>query len=139
MTDPISDMLTRIRNAIMVKKKKVNIPFSKFKFSIAKFLEKKGLIEKAEISFSSSSHKRKKKSSFKEIKILLKYNNNLSVIHDLKRISKPGRRLYIKYKDIPFLHKNRKGLIVLSTSQGIMSTFEAKRKKIGGEILFEIW
>ena len=102
MTDPISDMLTRIRNAIMVKKKKVNIPFSKFKFSIAKFLEKKGLIEKAEISFSSS-HKRKKKGSFKEIKILLKYNNNLSVIHDLKRISKPGRRLYIKYKDIKFI------------------------------------
>ncbi|MCD6471397.1 30S ribosomal protein S8 [bacterium] len=143
MTDPISDMLTRIRNVILIKRKKVNIPFSKFKFSIAKFLEREGLIEKAEV-FSSLGFllkKRKKKGldKFKEIRILLKYRNGRSVISNLKRISKPGRRLYVKWKDIPQLNRNRKGIIVLSTSKGIMSTNEAWKKKTGGEILFEVW
>ncbi len=130
MTDPIADMLTRIRNAKAVKKETVSVPYSKIKMAIANTLKKEGFIEDCE---------KKGKKVRKVIEIKLKYKQNGdSFIMDLKRISKPGQRIYKGYKDM-FAVKQGLGIAVVSTPQGIMSNKEAKRKKVGGEVLCEVW
>ncbi len=133
MTDPIADMLTRIRNALAVKKPEVLIPFSKIKYALAKVLEKENLVEKVEKVFTKI---RKKKKKFEEIKIILKYQNNEPVIRELKRISKPGCRIYAQAKE---LRPQKYKISILSTSRGIMTDREAKKRKLGGEVLAEIW
>ncbi|MFN3301537.1 MAG: 30S ribosomal protein S8 [Patescibacteria group bacterium] len=130
--DPISDMLTRIRNALAVKKPEVIIPFSKIKFAIAKILEKEKFIEKVE------KIPPKKKKSFYEIKITLKYKNGEPAIRELKRISKPGCRVYLKANKIKPV-KGGLGILIISTSRGIMTGQEARKRKLGGEVLAEIW
>lgn len=130
MTDPIADMLTRIRNAQAVKKQEVIFPFSKIKYEIAKLLVRENFIESAE---------KISENQFDQIKIVLKYKENgKSAIEHIKRISKPGQRVYINNGEIPNV-LNDLGLAILSTSQGIMTNKKARRMQIGGELLFEIW
>lgn len=130
MTDPVADMLTRIKNAQIVRKSFVIAPYSKLKWSIADILLKKGFI---------TSLDRVGRQEKKIIKIGIKYNEDKSpYISHLKRISKPSNRQYIKYGEIYYPH-GKDSLIIVSTSQGIMSGYEAKKKKMGGEVLLEIW
>lgn len=126
MTDPITDMLNRIRNAQAVSKETVSIPFSKLKYGVATILEKEGLIEKAE---------RKGRGLKKSIEITLKYP---PVISGLKRISKPGQRIYTSAKDIKRV-RGGYGIAIISTPKGLMTNKETRKQKLGGEILCEIW
>lgn len=133
MTDPIADMLTRIRNALAVKKSEVFIPFSKIKLALAKTLEKENFVEKTEKEIFS-----KKKKNFGTIKIVLKYQNNQPVIQELKRVSKPGCRTYVKSKEIKKI-KGGLGIYIISTSRGIMTSKEARKRKLGGEVICEVF
>jgi len=137
MVDPISDMLTRIRNASIVKKNEVLIPFSKIKFALAKILEREKFIEKVEKVVSPSKFKKRKRKP-EMIKIFLKYKDNEPVIRELKRISKPGCRIYLKSKEIKKVAGGL-GISIISTCRGIMTGQEAKKRKLGGEVLCEIW
>ena len=129
MTDPIADMLTRIRNAQAVSHQTVNIPFSKFKLSLANVLEKEGLVD------SITSYGRKTK---KIIEIKLKYEKGQPAIKGLKRISKPGQRIYFKKSQTKPV-KQGYGLAIISTSQGLMTDKQARKKGLGGEVLCQIW
>ena len=127
--DQITDMLNRIRNAQAVLHPKIEIPFSNLKYEIAKILEKNGLIEKA-----VKNGKKEKRT----IEITLKYENKEGVIAGLKRVSKPGQRIYLPSSSIRKV-KGGYGLSIISTSKGLMTGQEAKKQKLGGEILCEIW
>jgi len=129
MTDPIADMLTRIRNAVAVKKPEVVLPYSKLKFNVANILEAEKYVGKVE---------KIKNGKFDELKIELKYNENGPVIRHIKRISTPGQRIYSAGKELPHV-LNGYGLAIISTSKGIMTNKEAKRQNIGGELMCEIW
>jgi small subunit ribosomal protein S8 len=130
ITDPIADMLTRIRNAQLVKKSEVLMPFSKLKFEIAKILKHEDYIENFE---------KVEEGKFPQIKITLKYDSaNQSMIRSIKRISKPGQRIYVSKNKIPRVLNNL-GLVIISTPQGLMSGKEAKRKGLGGEVICEVW
>ncbi len=132
MVDPISDILTCIRNALAVGHPTVDIPFSKIKFSLAEILAKQGFIKN--VTKKGRGIKRK-------IEIELKYKgekNTVPQISQLKRISKPGKREYARAKDIrPVL--GGRGASIVSTSQGLMTGKEAKKKGLGGEVLCEVW
>ena len=127
--DQIADMLTTIKNALLVKKEEVSVSFSNLKFEIAKILEKSGFVEKAE----KKGVKKKK-----VIEIKLKYENGVPAISGLKRISKPGQRIYLPVKKIK-RSKRGYGIFIVSTPKGLMSDREARKIKVGGEILCEIW
>lgn len=132
MTDPISDMLNRIRNAQAVGHPIISVPFSKMKLSLAEILAKEGFIKDAS---------KKGRGIPKNIEIELIYKDNKSTvpkINQLKRISKPGKREYISAKNIRFVLGGR-GINIISTSQGLMTGSEAKKKKLGGEMICEIW
>lgn len=131
MTDPIADMLTRIRNANMVRIKKVDVLLSKVNLGIAKVLSESGYI---------SGYDVKKDSEGKEVlRIYLKYSDsNERVITEIKRVSKPGRRVYKKSKKIPKV-LNGYGIAILSTSKGIMSDKKARELNVGGEIFCSVW
>ena len=130
MVDPIADMLNRIRNAQAVNKETVVIPFSKIKYEIAKILKKNGLVGEIE---------KKGVKSGKIIRIVLKYSENKEpLISGLKRISKPGQRIYSALKDIKPARAGY-GLVIISTSKGAMTGKEARKKKLGGEIICEVW
>ena len=155
-TDPIADMLTRIRNAQMVKKTEVVLPYSKLKFNIAKILEKENWIAKAEeiepLALKKNSSKgvtqsnkkgtslvkKNKNAKFKQIKIILLYKNNKSKINSIKKISTPGRRVYVKKDDLPIVSNNL-GIAIISTSKGLLTNKEAKKEHLGGEIICEIY
>ncbi len=128
-TDPIADMLTRIRNAIMVEKKDVTIPLSKIKLEISKIFKREGYISdfKVEKEFPGN------------ISINLKYESkNKNVIEGLKKISKPGLRVHADVDHIPEVLGGL-GLAILSTSKGLMTGKECKKNRIGGEVLVYIW
>ena len=137
MTDPIADMLTRIRNASILGKPEVVIPMSKLKFNIAKLLEQNhwvGKVEKIQRAGDKNST-----FMFDEIKIGLKYKEDgKSYIGSLKRISKPSRRVYASKDELPKVLNNY-GIAIISTSQGLMTNKEAGQKKMGGEIICEIY
>ena len=134
MTDPIADMLTRIRNALAIKKPEIVLPYSKVKFNIANVLEKEKLIEKVETIDATKS-----KTGFKQLKFKLMYDkDNQSVISTLKRISKPGQRIYVKKDKIPKV-LNGLGMNILSTSKGLMTGQDAREKNLGGELICEIY
>ncbi|MDA3839827.1 MAG: 30S ribosomal protein S8 [Patescibacteria group bacterium] len=136
MTDPIGDMLTRIRNASAVNKSDVTMPMSKLKFRVAETLEKEGWIQKAEVVKAS---KDESKSSFDELKLVLKYKKSgKSTINAIKRISKPGLRVYVGKSELPKVLNNH-GIAVISTSQGVMTNKEARKKQLGGEVLCEVY
>ncbi len=129
MSDPIADMLTKIRNAQAVKKPEVILSFSKIKFNIAKILEREGWIGKAE----------KRKGIYDQIRIVLKYDEEKNpVIKRLKRISKPSRRIYVNKEKLPRVLSNF-GIAIISTSQGLMTNKEARRRKLGGEVICEVY
>jgi len=134
MTDPIADMLTRIRNALAVRKPEVVLPFSKMKLGIAEILHKEGLIKKFEIIDKATSGE-----SFDQIKLVLKYlGPKEPAITSLKKISKPGRRVYITKDNIPNVLNNL-GIAIISTSQGLMTNKQARKKGLGGELVCEIY
>lgn len=134
MTDPIADMLTRIRNALAVRKPEVVLPYSKIKIAIAEILYQYNYIKKAEkIAAGVAGNK------FDEIKISLKYlGGKEPAIRNLKRISKPGRRIYATKDELPVVLNNL-GIAIISTSQGLMTNKEAKKKSLGGEVVCEIY
>ena len=128
MSDPIADLLTRIRNANMRKKDSLGLLSSKMKLDIVKVLKEEGFIENWELD---------EKSRFPELRIWLKYVDKLPVIRKISRISKPGLRLYSKGKDCkPIL--NGQGISILSTSRGIMSDRQCRAENIGGEVLCSV-
>ena len=127
-TDPIADMLTRIRNANAQKHATVDVPYSKEKEAIANILLAEGFVEAIDII----------EDSYKTIRITLKYVNNTKVIQGLKRISKPGLRIYAKSEELPRV-LNGLGIAIISTSKGIMTDKEARKENIGGEVIAYIW
>ena len=137
MTDPIADMLTRIRNAAAVNKADVLMPASKIKLEIAKILKAEGLILDMETIKTMSA--KNKNFSFDELKLVLKYKKSgASVISSVKRISKPGLRVYAKKDELPKVLNNF-GIAILSTPLGLMTNKEARKKGLGGEVLCEIY
>lgn len=137
MTDPIADMLTRIRNASAVKKHEVVVPMSKIKFEIAKILKKEGWVNEAEII--KAPVQKNKHSAFDEIRLVLKYKKSgRPVIASIKRISKPGLRIYAGKDKLPVV-LNHLGIAIISTPEGLMTNKEARRKRLGGEIICEIY
>lgn len=130
MTDPIADMLTRIRNANAVRHESVEVPASKIKRQIAEILKREGFIRDAEYIDDGKQG---------IIRIFLKYGpNNERVITGLKRISKPGLRVYAKSTEIPRVLRGL-GIAILSTSKGVMTDKEARQARVGGEVLAYIW
>jgi small subunit ribosomal protein S8 len=129
MTDPISDMLTRIRNAALIKSEKVDVPASRIKLEIAKILKEEGFIRAYKIL-------KDKKQGI--LRLTLKYIENENVISGLKRISKPGRRVYVGSKEIPRV-MGGVGIAVLTTSRGILSDKACRRESLGGEVICYIW
>jgi small subunit ribosomal protein S8 len=129
MTDPITDMLNRIRNAQAVSQEIVEMPFSRIKGEIAKILEEAGYLKKIDL-------KRQKKK--KTLRLFLKYQKGQGAIAGLRKISKPGQRIYAGVKDLN-KYKKKSGLLIISSSQGIVDDKKAKKQKLGGEIICEIW
>ena len=130
MTDPIADMLTRIRNANMVRHEKLELPASKIKKEIAEILKREGFVRDVEYIEDDKQG---------IIRIFLKYGqNNERVITGLKRISKPGLRVYAKTEEVPKV-LNGLGIALVSTSQGLVTDKEARAKKVGGEVLAYVW
>ena len=138
MTDPIADMLTRIRNAAAAGKSDIVLPMSKIKMSIGKILEREGWVQKCE-EIMADAKADSKKTIFKELRIVLKYKKTgRSAITALKRASKPSLRVYAGKDNLPKV-LNGFGMAIISTSQGLMTGKEARSKKIGGEVVCEIY
>lgn len=130
MTDPIADMLTRIRNAGLAKHPKLDVPSSKIKESLASVLKDLGYIK----NFKSISDDKQG-----VLRVYLKFDNdNQHVIHEIKRVSTPGRRVYVGKDEIPMI-KNGLGCAILSTSQGLMDDAAARKAQVGGELLCTVW
>ncbi len=130
VTDPIADMLTRVRNALTIRRQEVMVPASKTKQAIAEILFNEGYIESYELVSDGN---------YKSIKLTLKYGpNGEKVIQGLKRISKPGLRVYAESRDIPMV-LNGLGIAIVSTNKGIMTDKEARRQNVGGEVLAFVW
>ncbi|MFP4286530.1 MAG: 30S ribosomal protein S8 [Candidatus Izemoplasmataceae bacterium] len=129
MTDPIADMLTRIRNANQMKKDTVDIPASKLKLQILELLREEGYIQSILVINGKPSN---------TLRVTLKYMQNERVVKGLKRISKPGLRVYAKQGEIPKV-LNGLGIAIISTSNGIMTDREARKQNVGGEVLAYVW
>ena len=129
MIDPITDMLNRIRNAQAVLKTTVDIPFSNLKYNLAKILEREDFVEKTE---------KKGKKTKRIIEITLKYDSGAPAIFGLKRVSRSGQRIYSKSKELKPV-KRGYGLSIISTAGGLMTNREARKKKLGGEVICEVW
>ena len=129
MNDPISDMLTRLRNATAAGQSSLTLPYSKLKSDIAQILKKEGYIKDSEL-VSEEGHQ--------AIKIQTKFVNKTSAISGLKRVSRPGLRRYVGAGEIPRVLGGM-GIAVLSTSRGILTGHEARKQKVGGELLAYIW
>lgn len=131
MTDPLADMLTRIRNAGMVKFESVEMPLSKMKAGVAEILKSEGYISDFQVKEGETPQG--------VLHIDLKYDqDNQRVITGLKRISKPGCRIYVKHDNIPKVMSGL-GIAIISTSKGIVSDKQARDQKVGGELLCEVW
>jgi small subunit ribosomal protein S8 len=138
MTDPIADMLTRIRNAAASGKSELILPASKIKIEIAKILEKENWIQKFEI-IGVNTEKGKDNKAYQELKIVLKYKKSgRPAITSIKRISKSGLRVYVGKDKMPSVLDGF-GTAIVSTSRGLMTATEAKKAKIGGEVVCEIY
>ena len=130
VSDPISDLLTRIRNAVMVSKSNIEIPHSKFKFQLTSLFKDEGYVSDVKITGEGTK---------KIINIELKYSEDgASVISGMNRLSKPGNRVYSSFDKLP---RNNGGLVtvVVSTSRGLLSDSEARKRKLGGELICEVW
>ncbi len=130
MTDPIADFLTRIRNACMAHYERVDVPSSKMKLSIAKLLKEEGYIK---------NYKLVKDKRQGTLRVYLRYDDkNVPIIGGLERISKPSCRIYVRHDKIPYV-LNGYGTAILSTSKGLLTDREARKQKIGGELLCKVW
>ena len=129
VTDPISDYLTRIRNASKAKKERVDIPASKMKIGLTEILKKSGYIYDFKVEEDSKQN---------TITVLLKYNNGVPAISGLKKISRPGLRTYRKSTEIPRV-LNGLGTAVISTSKGLLTDKEARQQSAGGEVICYVW
>lgn len=129
MTDPIADMLTRIRNAQAVRKPIVVLPFSKMKYNLALILQKENYLAAVE---------KVEQAGRPMVKLTLRYApGSQSAVHSLRRISKPGRRIYATTRELPYVQNNF-GIAIISTSQGLMTNKAARQKRLGGEVICEI-
>ena len=133
--DTVANMLTIIRNAQAVAKPSVTVPYSRLKYDIARILERKGFVVDVE---KKSKKNPKSSKSYPCLEIGLKYNDKVPAVGGFKKISKPGQRIYLASSDIRKV-KQGHGIGVISTSKGVMTEGEARRQKIGGEMMFEIW
>ena len=129
LSDPIGDMIARIKNAQMRSQKKVELPSSNFKVKIADVLKNEGYI----IDYKTFSELNKSK-----LEILLKYNSGNPVISSIQRVSKPGRRIFSSAESLPKIN-NGLGIAIVSTPKGIMTDIDARKKKIGGEIICKVY
>ncbi|MEK6652633.1 MAG: 30S ribosomal protein S8 [Nitrospirota bacterium] len=129
VSDPIADMLTRIRNAITIRAEKVDIPASRMKLEVVKILKEEGFIR---------AYKILKDEKQGILRVALKYIDGSSVVSGLKRISKPGRRVYVGGKEIPRV-MGGVGIAILTTSKGVASDNTCRRESIGGEVLCHVW
>jgi small subunit ribosomal protein S8 len=130
MTDPIADMLTRIRNAINRRHTTVDIPYSKMKESIARILQDEGFIQRTEVVANGS---------FRNLRVYLKYTDEKRpVMTHLKRLSSPGRRLYAGTKQMPRVLGGM-GIVIVSTPRGLLTGTRARRENVGGELICEVW
>ena len=129
MTDPITDMLNQIRNAEAVQKPEVLITFSNFKNEIASILSKEDFVGEV---------KKQSKGKVKMLKIGLKYEGGIPAMEGAKRISKPGQRIYVKSNEIKSV-RGGFGISIMSTPKGLMTNKDAKKSKLGGEVLLEVW
>lgn len=129
MTDPIADMLTRIRNSLLIHESVVRIPFSNMKYTIAKILKNEGFIGSVERLDRDP----------RSFVVRIEYGKDSeAALRDLRRVSKPGRRVYASKESVPHV-LNGQGIAIISTSSGIMTDKEARRRKVGGEVLCEVW
>lgn len=129
VTDPIADFITQLKNAGAVGKREVSLPFSQFKMAVAEKLKQSGYV---------TSVDKKGKKVKKTLEVALKYVDGKHAIADVKRISKPGRRMYRSVSEIHPVRYGR-GILILSTPNGVKTDAEARKEKVGGEALFEIW
>ena len=129
VTDPIADMLTRIRNSALIRAEKVDVPASRIKLEIAKILKEEGFIRAYKIL-------KDKKQGI--LRLTLKYADNDNVISGLKRVSKPGRRVYVGSKEIPRV-VGGVGIAILTTPQRILSDKSCRRESVGGEVICYVW
>ena len=130
LTDPVADMLTRVRNALQARHQKVDIPASRLKLEIARILKEEGYI---------SNFKPTEEEGHKVIRIYLKYGaNNEAAIRDLSRISRPGCRVYVGHDEIKRVQSGL-GISIMTTPRGVMTGRQARREGVGGEILCEVW
>ena len=129
MTDPVADMLTRIRNACRAGHRRVDMPVSKFKTQIARLLRDNHYIQDYKV-LDDGRHGL--------LRVYLKYHGEAPVIHEVRRVSRPGLRRYVKVREIPRV-KNGLGMAILSTPRGLMSDQEARRARLGGELLATLW
>lgn len=129
MTDPVADMLTRIRNACQAGHRKVDIPVSRFKTEIARLLRDNRYIQDYKV-LDDGRHGL--------LRVYLKYHEEAPVIHEMHRVSKPGLRRYVKAREIPRV-KNGLGMAIVSTPRGLMSDGDARRARIGGELVAVLW
>ena len=130
MTDPIADMLTRIRNAGHARHRRVDIPASKMKMAIAKILQEEGYIQATRVYEDNKQG---------ILRVFLRYDEkSKAIIRGLERVSKPGRRVYVPQDEIPRI-RGGYGISILSTSHGIMTGLDARKKGIGGEIVCRVW
>jgi small subunit ribosomal protein S8 len=130
VSDPVADMLTKVRNAVMARHEKVDIPASKLKLEIVKILKTEGYIK---------NFKKVNQDGSNCIRVFLKYDDkNTPIIHGLEKVSTPGRRVYAGYKDLPRVY-NGYGTVIVSTSLGVTTGKKAQEKQIGGELLCKVW
>lgn len=130
VSDPVADMLTKIRNASLAKHEKVDISTSKLKLQIVKILKNEGYVK---------NFKKVTKDGVSFIRIFLKYDDNQNpILHGIDRISTPGRRVYSGYREMPRVY-NGYGVVVVSTSDGVITGKKATEKKVGGELICSIW
>jgi len=129
-TDPIADMLTRIRNASAVSKREVAMPYSRLKETVANVLASTNFVDRVEVVEGDNG--------FKQLKIVINQEDTNSRITSIERISKPGRRVYVGSDKIPSVRQGR-GIIVMSTSRGVMTGREAKKEKLGGELICKVY
>lgn len=128
-TDPISDMLSRIRNAIAVSKREVILPYSKVKETVAQVLAGANFIDRVEVLPATVG---------KQLKIVINQEDSNARITEIERLSKPGRRVYVGAEEIPKVHQGR-GIVVISTSRGVMTGNEAKKERLGGELICKVY
>lgn len=129
-TDPIADMLTRIRNAIAVRKSEVSLPHSNIKESVAKILKDNNFVDNVSVEGD--------KPGFRTLKIVINNDSSNARITEIARMSTPGRRMYTRSAEIPTVKRGR-GIVVISTSKGIMTGNEAKSKQLGGELICKVY